>query len=161
MPSRINAGTAFFGLGAIALIIGLFVDWYEPGVTAWTVFEAVDLLLAFLAIAGLYAVARIVGAFGRAVDARWLLVIATVALVLVVTAMINNPPAVVGAELESGAWISFAGAVVMLVGAVLSTNRVSVEISFAPRASRAREPVAGAEPADPGAETRRYPMTPD
>ncbi|HLM32372.1 MAG TPA: hypothetical protein VK326_11990 [Solirubrobacterales bacterium] len=161
MPSRINAGTALFGLGAIALIIGLFIDWYEPGVTAWTVFEVVDLLLAFLAIAALYAVARIVGAFGRAVDARWPLVIATVALVLVVTAMINNPPAVVGAELESGAWISFAGAVVMMLGAVLSTNRVSVEISFAPRASRAREPVAGAEPADPDAETRRYPTTPD
>lgn len=158
-PARINAGTALVALGAVALLIGLFMDWYEPGVTAWTVFELIDLLLALLAVAALAGVAGAAGLLRRPVDPRWLLGISIAALVLVVEPLINNPPAVIGASLESGAWVSLAGAIAMLVGAVLSTNRVSVEISFAPRSGAPATDED--EHDDPEAATRTHPANPD
>jgi peptidoglycan/LPS O-acetylase OafA/YrhL len=156
-PARINAGTALVGLGAVVLLMGLFMDWYEPGVTAWTVFELIDLLLALLAVAALVGVAGAAGLLGRAVDPRWLLGISIAALVLVAEPMINNPPAVIGASLDGGAWVSLGGAIAMLVGAVLSTNRVSVVISFAPRDGAT---VVDDERDDPEPETTRLPTTP-
>ena len=165
-PARINAGSALAALGAVALLIGLFLDWYEPGVTAWTVFELVDLLLALLAVAALLIVAAAAARVGRPVGASWMLSVSIAALILVVEPMINNPPAVIGAGLEGGAWVSFGGAVAMVVGAVLSTNRISVEVSLAPR-TRARAGARGIDEEDEHddpegeAETRRFPVSPD
>ena len=48
------------GLGALLLLVSLFLDWYEPDVTAWEAFEVLDLLMAALALAALVAAA---GAF--------------------------------------------------------------------------------------------------
>ena len=45
MPERINGGQALVVVAAIGLIVSLFLDWYAPGVSAWTAFEIVDLLL--------------------------------------------------------------------------------------------------------------------
>lgn len=158
-PARINAGTALMALGAVALLIGLFMDWYEPGVTAWTVFELIDLLLALLAVAALAGVAGAAGLLGRPVDARVLLGISVAALVLVVEPLINNPPAVIGASLEGGAWVSLGGAIVMVIGAMLSTNRISVVISFAPRSGSPVE--SEDEHDDPEPQTTRLPTAPD
>ena len=33
------------GVGAIALIVSLFLDWFKPGITAWDAFEVLDLEL--------------------------------------------------------------------------------------------------------------------
>ncbi|MFL5870141.1 MAG: hypothetical protein ACJ75R_03615 [Solirubrobacterales bacterium] len=152
-PARVNAGTALVAIGAVALLIGLFMDWYEPGFSAWTVFEIIDLLLAVLAVAALVAVVAATGALGRrAVEPQWLLGIGIAALILVVEPLINDPPAVIGRGLEAGAWVSLGGAIAMVVGAILSTNRVSVVISFAPRPER-----PPTTPADPEAETRSIP----
>ena len=49
MTRRIEAGPVLVGLGAVVLLISLFLDWYQPGVTAWDAFEVLDLLLAALA----------------------------------------------------------------------------------------------------------------
>ena len=46
MPERINGGQALVAVGAIVLIVSLFLSWYEPGRTAWTVFEVWDVVLA-------------------------------------------------------------------------------------------------------------------
>jgi hypothetical protein len=61
MPERINGGQALVVLGAAALIVSLFLHWYEPGRSAWTVFEVWDLALAAIGIAALAAVFRCVG----------------------------------------------------------------------------------------------------
>ncbi len=57
MPERINGGFALAAIGAVVLFVSLFLNWFEPGLDAWTVFEIEDLLLAALALFTLYAVA--------------------------------------------------------------------------------------------------------
>ena len=52
MTRRIEAGPVLVGLGALVLLVSLFLDWYEPDVTAWEAFEVLDLLLAALARRG-------------------------------------------------------------------------------------------------------------
>ena len=137
-PRSIEAGRVVAALGAIALLVGLFLDWYSSGipgrddaVSAWTVFEVVDLLLALLALATLLAVADrlaprplLPAAPGTAVGAAGF-----AALVLVTTSLVNDPPAASGASLEEGIWISFAGAFLMALGAVLGHSRISFVVT--------------------------------
>jgi hypothetical protein len=56
MPERINGGHVLVVLGAAALIISLLLNWYEPARSAWTVFEAWDLVLAAIGVAALMSV---------------------------------------------------------------------------------------------------------
>jgi hypothetical protein len=142
MARRIDAGTGVAAAGALLLLISLFLDWYEPGFSAWTVFEFVDLVLALLAIAGLTAVAASAGVdlpFTRAVFP----VVGALAFVIVVSQLLNHPPAVQGedADLELGAWLALAGAAALLVGSVLALTNVSLALSVEPK-----EPPAGTPP---------------
>jgi peptidoglycan/LPS O-acetylase OafA/YrhL len=146
----IEAGTVVAAVGAIALLVGLFLDWYSPGgfggdgATAWTVFEIVDLLLALLALGVLLAVVSAVVPSARMPGLpAWTIAGAGVAaLILVVTSLINDPPAAVGASLDEGIWISFGGAVLMVLGAVLERSRIRLVVS----------------PRDEDAGTREYPQ---
>jgi hypothetical protein len=61
--------------------------------------------------------------------------------VLVVTSLIDDPPAAFGASPEEGIWISFGGAVLILLGAVLERSRIRLVVS----------------PRDEDAETREFP----
>ena len=56
MTRRIEAGPVLVGLGALLLLVSVFLDWYEPNVTAWQAFEVLDLLMAALSLAALVAV---------------------------------------------------------------------------------------------------------
>ena len=38
MTRRIEAGPVLVGLGALVLLISLFLDWYQPALTAWDAF---------------------------------------------------------------------------------------------------------------------------
>jgi hypothetical protein len=135
MPERVNGGNVLIAIGALALLVSLFLDWYQPGVSAWTVFEIVDLLLAVIAIAAVF------GAFTRAVPRAGLpeppriveSVLALAALVLVVAALINPPPAAIDLDPDTGAWIALAGVVLMAIGALLGLARVSFVITLSPR----------------------------
>jgi hypothetical protein len=136
MPERVNGGQALVVVGAVALIVSLFLDWFEPGLTAWTVFEIVDLLLAALALAALViAIGAAIGPEGSlaAVSPRWLPAIGIAALAIVVEALINHPPAAIGKATETGAWIALGGAGALTVGGVLSAARVSLVITLRPR----------------------------
>jgi hypothetical protein len=151
-PRGIEAGTVVAALGAIALLVGLFLDWYSPGgfggegASAWTVFEIVDLLLALLALGVLLAVVSAALPHARLPALpEWTIAGAGVAaLVLVVTSLVDDPPAAFGASLEEGIWISFGGAVLMVLGAVLERSRIRLVVT--PRE----------QPAD--AETREFPQ---
>ena len=140
-------------IGAAALAVSLFLDWYGVGfdqaISAWTAFEFVDMLLAALALAALFAVAeRMIGI--APVMPPWVpLVCGPIALVIVCVSLIDEPPAAGGASatLEVGGWIAFAAAGLMTIGALLTRVRISLVIG-------ARERRA---PADADAETRRYP----
>jgi hypothetical protein len=135
MPERIDGGRLLLALGAVALLVSLFLHWFKPELTAWTVFEIVDLLLAAIAIAALIGVIADAapGTGLRAPPPGAAPVLALTALVLVVATLINHPPAAVGRSLDTGAWVGLAGAALMTLGGLLGVGRVSVVITRRPR----------------------------
>ena len=60
-PRSLEGGILLIGAGAILLLVSLFLEWYQPGVDAWEIFEVWDLVLAVLAIVALVAVAGRLG----------------------------------------------------------------------------------------------------
>ena len=151
---RIEAGPLIVALGAIVLLVSLFLDWYDPGVTAWEVFEVLDLVLAALAVVALLAALGQVGVPVPTVDARWLGWTSGLALVLVAAAVLDHPPAARGADPDTGLWIALAASALMAVGALLTMARVRVSFDVSARrqrvaavdARRGGEPAAAAEP---------------
>jgi hypothetical protein len=133
---RIQVGPILVALGAIVLLVSLFLDWYGP-LTAWEVFELVDVLLAVLALAGLAAAVGTVAPDLAYLERRWLPAIAVAAAVLI-AAQLDPPPAAAGETASTGAWLAFAAALVMVVGAVLSLGRLSVAVSLEGRDDRER-----------------------
>jgi hypothetical protein len=133
MPQRINGGQALVVLGALALVVSLFLHWYEPSRSAWTVFEVWDLVLAAIGIAALGTVVparRVANRMEPFVPQRWLPMLGVAALIIVVAALINHPPAARDSSLELGAWIGLAGSIVLVAGAVLTTARISLVITL-------------------------------
>ena len=65
MARRLELGPLVVALGALLLLVSLFLNWYEPNITAWDAFEVWDLVLAALGVfslvlaMGLVAVTRI------------------------------------------------------------------------------------------------------
>jgi peptidoglycan/LPS O-acetylase OafA/YrhL len=170
MPERINGGQALVVLGGIALIVSLFLNWYEPDRSAWTVFEVWDIVLAGIGIASVLSVIPIHRRDvpdEHLVPERWVPFLAGAALVIVVVALVNNPPAARGAGLQLGAWLAFGAAVVLAAGAILSRSRVSLVITLKPNegAGPSRRvpdpeppPVPSAPHADVEAETETQPL---
>jgi hypothetical protein len=137
MTRRIEAGPVLVGLGALVVLVSLFLDWYEPNVTAWEAFEVLDLLIAALAVAGL------VAAVGTAwpdvaVLERQALPIIVAALGVIVAAQILDPPPAVGGDPITGAWMALGGAIAMIVGAILTLGRVSFALTVEGRDTRRR-----------------------
>jgi hypothetical protein len=128
MTRRFQVGPILFALGAIVLLVSLFLDWYGP-LIAWEAFELVDLLLAVLALAGLLAAAGTVAPDVAYIDSRWLPAIA-IAAALLIAASLDPPPAAAGESVGTGAWIAFGAALLMVVGGVMSLGRVSVAVSL-------------------------------
>jgi hypothetical protein len=137
-------------VGGLALFASLFVDWYEvglaEGVSAWTVFEIADLVLAGLAITAIASAlpTRLGGAPEPRplVDPGWVTWVGVAALVFVVVTLLNDPPAVRDRPVEIGAWIGLAGAALIAIGGVLSTSRISIVISSRPAERRTRREAA-------------------
>ena len=124
----IEAGMLLIGAGALLLLVSLFLEWFDPGLEAWDVFETWDLVLAALAIAALAAVASRMG-FGPPRPASWLIVPAIAALVIVLYTLIDPPPVLAEGDPSTGLWLALAAAILMTAGAVLSVARISVAIN--------------------------------
>jgi hypothetical protein len=137
MNRRFELGPILVALGALLLLVSLFLDWYGS-LSAWDAFEVVDVLLAALAVVSF------VGAIGAVapevgyVERRWLPGVVLAVLVLVAAEIINPPPVAAHAGLDIGAWLAFAAAIVMMVGAVLSVGRVSLSVAVEGRDLRQR-----------------------
>jgi hypothetical protein len=128
MPRRFEVGPILVALGAIVLLVSLFMDWYGP-LTAWEAFEVVEVLLAVLALAALATAAGQLVPEIEYVERRWLPVIVFGISVLVAVELVDPPPAVGEDTLEEGAWLALGAALVMLAGAVLTFASVSLAIA--------------------------------
>jgi hypothetical protein len=146
---RFDAGTGLVAIGAVLLLVSLFIDWYRPGGDAWAVFESIDLLLAGAAISALLAMAPRLGdgGLGRAVP-----IISAAAFVVVAIQLIDPPPVVSDADLRTGAWLALAGTAIMAAGSLLGAASISVTVDVRGRERRRRAAAIDARegPSEPG-----------
>ncbi|HEX5898522.1 MAG TPA: hypothetical protein VFY32_03905 [Solirubrobacteraceae bacterium] len=158
MRERFDAGTGLVAVGAVLLLVSLFIDWYDPGGDAWAVFESLDLVLAAAAVCGLLAVAPRFGAGGLG---RALPLITAIAFGVVVVQLFDPPPVVSESDLATGAWLALAATTLMAGGALLGAASISVTVDVRGRERRRRtaaidaresaaEEAAEAGPARPG-----------
>jgi hypothetical protein len=142
MPERINGGLALAAIGAIVLFVSLFLDWFEPSRTAWTVFEINDLVLAALALLTIVIAASSIFAPTRAAYAPegsipWA---GVGALIIVVATLIQHPPAALHSSPQIGAWLGLVGAGLITAGGFLLRARVSIVVTLRDR-DRPRDPM--------------------
>jgi hypothetical protein len=167
LRERFDAGTGLVAVGAVLLLVSLFIDWYDPGGDAWAVFETLDLALAAAAICGLLALAPRFGSGGLG---RALPLISGAALAVVVVQLLDPPPAARDADLATGAWLALGATAIMAAGALLTAASISVTVDVRGRERRrravaidAREGAAEAaetpdepEPEEPAPPGRRF-----
>jgi len=137
MTRRIEAGPVLVGLGALVLLVSVFLDWYEPNVTAWEAFEVLDLAMAALALAALVAAVGTVRPDAAVIERHQLPLIVVALAVIVASQILDPPPGVTGDPLI-GAWLALGAAVVMCIGAVLTLGRVSFSLTVEERDTRRR-----------------------
>jgi hypothetical protein len=136
--TQLAVGPLVAAVGAVVLIVSLFLDWYE-GFTGFTTFEFLDLLLFLLALSVIAALAAGL-VLGRAVlPPGAALGVALFALFLVVSQVINDPPLVIGPgrDKDIGIWIGLSGSALMVAGAVLGFARISLAVETRPRVASA------------------------
>jgi hypothetical protein len=128
--TQIPIGPLVAAIGAILLIVSLFLDWYE-GLTGFTVFEFIDLLLVGLAVVTLVSLAGAMGLVRTGLPPGLPLAVAMLALLVVLSQVVNDPPAVAGPggrDQDTGIWLAVAGSALMVAGAVLSTARIAIAV---------------------------------
>jgi cell division septation protein DedD len=132
MIRKIELGPIIVLLAALLLLVSLFVEWYGP-LNAWDAFEVVDVLLATLAVVAVLTAAGTLAPGLAYVERRRLPLLVLAVVVLIVAEIIDPPPAAADLPPDTGAWLAFAAAAAMLVGAVLSLGRVSFAIAIESR----------------------------
>jgi hypothetical protein len=135
LRERFDAGTGLVAVGAVLLLVSLFIDWYDPGGDAWAVFESLDLVLTGAAVCGLLAVAPRFGAGGLG---RALPLISAIAFGVVVVQLFDPPPVVNDSDLATGAWLALAATALMAGGALLGAASISVTVDVRGRERRRR-----------------------
>lgn len=161
MTRRLEAGPLLVTLGALLLLVSLFLDWFTPGLTAWEAFEVWDLVLFVLALGAIAAGAGVTTQDVDVVDRRLIPAAAVAATVIVAAQILDPPPAASGQDPETGAWLALGSALLMCAGAVLTFGRVRMAVIVEGRDSR-RQRVAAVDargPADPT--TENVPVVPD
>jgi hypothetical protein len=127
---RLPVGPLIASVGAVLLIVSLFLDWYED-ITGFTVFEFLDLLLVLLALGTIASLAGGLGLVRPAVSPGVSLAVAIFTVLVVGSQLINDPPAVAGSagsDQDVGIWLALAGSGLMVAGAVLGYARISLSV---------------------------------
>jgi hypothetical protein len=135
MTRRIEAGPVLVGLGALLLLVSVFLEWYEPNVSAWEAFEVLDLLIVVLALAAIVAAVGTIRPDAAVIERRQLPLIVA-ALAVIVGSQILDPPPGVDGDPQTGAWIALGAVLGMALGAVLTLGRVSFALTVEGRDTR-------------------------
>ena len=144
MPRRLETGPLLVILGALLLLVALFLPWYTGQLTAWDVFEVWDLALAALALAAIAAAIGLLSPDAALVDRRWLPATVLAAVVIVAAEILDPPPAATGQNPETGAWLALGGAALMGAGALLTFSRVRLAVTVEGRDPRRHVPAVDA-----------------
>ena len=154
MSRRIDARELLAALGGLLVLISLFLEWYEPdrgavfsgnGITGWEAFEALDLVLAALALAVIATGAQSLGTVGS-LGGRMLLPLGALLLIIVVVQIASPPPVAWGADVATGGWLALAGSLVVLAAGLLRAAKISISVDVAGRESRRRVPAVDKRP---------------
>jgi hypothetical protein len=140
--TQIPIGPLIAAIGAVLLIVSLGLDWYGR-FSGFNSFEFLDLLLVLLALVTLMVLAAELGLLRTPLKDGTPLVIAVIALVVVLSQLVNRPPLAIDLDVETGLWLGLAGAALMLLGAILATARIAIAVE--PR----RSGNAASRPAEP------------
>ncbi len=132
VPTRGEPGVVLVALGAALMLVSLFLDWYQPGRSAWEVFEVWDLVLAALSLVALVAAAGRLGLAQRRADS-WLIIPSGTAFVVVVASLLDHPPPAIGFDPMVGIWLALAASILMVAGVAIAVARVSVAITLEDR----------------------------
>jgi hypothetical protein len=143
--TQIPIGPLVAAAGGVLLIVSLGLDWYGP-YSGFSSFEFLDLLLVVLALVTLASLAAALGLVHTPLRPGTPLVVGVVALLVVLSQLINHPPVGNERDVETGLWLGLAGAALMLAGAILSTARIAISVEPRGRASGASPPPAAAAP---------------
>jgi hypothetical protein len=136
MTRRLEAGPLLVTLGAVLLLVSLFLHWFTGEITAWDAFEVWDLVLFVLALGSIAAGLGLMAPDVEAVDRRWLPAAVAAVAIVVAAQIIDPPPAAAGEDADTGAWLALAGALVMCGGAVLTFGRVHLALTVEGREPR-------------------------
>jgi hypothetical protein len=138
MTRRIEAGPVLVGLGALVLLVSLFLDWYQPAVSAWEAFEVLDLVLAALGIAALVGAVGAIRPDAMVIERQLLPAIVAAIAIVVVAQILDPPPVVLDGDPDTAAWLALAAAAVMCIGTLLTLGRVSFALTVEGRDTRRR-----------------------
>lgn len=135
MTRRFDIGPFVLALGALVLLVSLFLTWLDAGeANAWQIFEITDLLLAALAIASIVAAIGLIAPAAEYLDRKYTPWIVGAAFVLVVNYILDDHDG----KLGIGAWLAFGATVAMVLGVILSLTRVSFAVAVEGRDRRRR-----------------------
>jgi hypothetical protein len=135
---QVEAGPVVTAAGGLLVVVSLFLDWYEPGISGWTAFEVLDLLLFAL---GAVAVAALAERLGMPVpeSARERLrgaaipLVSGLAVLVVASQVVGHPPAAIDRNADLGQWLALGGAGLVLAGALLGSMRLSFAVNLEAR----------------------------
>lgn len=132
-PQRFEAASLAALFGAVLLLVSPFLTWFDPGGSAWTMFELLDLVLVGIALyVGVTATTRLLDV-DQGADPRGIPIAGGVAFAAVLATLLEPPPVALDASTGFGAWLALFGSVIILAAGLLDLARVSVTVSVGAR----------------------------
>lgn len=132
-PQRFEAASLAALFGAVLLLVSPFLTWFDPGGSAWSLFELLDLVLIFLALYVGVTATLLLLEVHPGTDRRGVPIAGGAALIAVFATMVEPPPVAQDASLGFGAWLALFGALIILAAGLLDLARVSVTVSVGGR----------------------------
>jgi hypothetical protein len=136
MTRRLEAGPLLVTLGALLLLVSLFLSWFTGEITAWQAFEVWDLVLFVLALGSIAAGLALITQAVDLVDGRFLPAAVIAVATIVASQIIDPPPAAPGQDPDTGSWLALGATLVMCLGALLTYGRVGLAFTVEGRDKR-------------------------
>src|SRR5918992_6181051 len=113
MTRRLEAGPLLVTLGALLLLVSLFLSWFSGEITAWEAFEVWDLVLFVLALGSIAAGLGLMTQDADFIEGRFLPGAVAAVAIVVASQIIDPPPAAPGQDPDTGAWLALGATLVM------------------------------------------------